>query len=276
MTERIERFVNGTCTFDVIDGGPLDGEIVVLLHGFPQSAASWERVSALLRARGYRTLAFDQRGYAPGARPRGRLAYRLEALTSDVVALIAAAGGGPVHVVGHDWGAAVGWSLAARAPALLKSFTAVSVPHPRAFLEAMVSSDQALRSYYIALFQLPWFAEWFLRHQPKRARDLLQVFGMSDEHARRVQSEIAAGDLVGGVNWYRALVFASPMNLKRVTVPTTYVWSTGDIALSRRGAELCARYVRGPYLFEVIDGTHWIPEQQPERLTEIIAERLAS
>lgn len=276
MIERVRRFVNGACSFDVTDEGPLEGEIVVLLHGFPQTARSWDAVCALLHERGYRTLRFDQRGYAPSARPRGRFAYRMEALTSDVAALVAAAGGGPVHLVGHDWGAAVGWAFAGRHPEKLKSFTAVSVPHPRAFLEAMVLSDQAARSYYIALFQIPWLAEWGMRQRTPQARKVMKLFGMTDEQAERVQSEAAEGNLVGGLNWYRALVFGSPKDLKSIAVPTTYVWSKGDIAVSRRGAERCGRYVKAPYELEILEGTHWIPEQEPERLAAIIDKRVSS
>lgn len=274
MTQRVHQFSNGACSFDVMDEGPLDGEVIVLLHGFPQTAKSWDAVCALLNERGYRTLRFDQRGYAPRARPRGRYAYRIEALTSDVAALLAAAGGGPVHLVGHDWGAAVGWAFAGRYPERLKSLTAVSVPHPRAFLGAMLSSDQAARSYYMGLFQLPWLAEWAMRQRTVHARKFMRMFGMTDDQIDRVQDEVAAGGLVGGVNWYRAIIFASPLNLRSTTVPTTYVWSKGDIALSRRGAELCGRYVNAPYELEVLEGTHWIPEQDPERLTEIIAKRV--
>ncbi len=97
-----------------MDGGPLDGEIVVLLHGFPQTSSSWALLAPLLHAQGYRTLAPDQRGYSPRARPRGRFAYRMSQLVEDVVALIGTAcpAGRAVHVVGHDWGAAVAWTLA--------------------------------------------------------------------------------------------------------------------------------------------------------------------
>ena len=61
----------------------------------------------------------------------------------------------------------------------------------------------------------------------------------------------------------------------KVSVPTTYVWSTGDVALGRRAADLTARYVTGPYRFEIIDGSHWIPEEQPELLHDLIVERVA-
>lgn len=275
MTERIERFINGELSFEVTDAGPVDGEIVVLLHGFPQTSSAWDAVCPLLHERGYRTLTFDQRGYAAGARPRGRFAYRMSALISDVVALVRRTGG-PVHLVGHDWGAAVAWSLAGKSPELVRTLTAISCPHPRAFVRSIFSSDQALRSYYIAMFQFPWLSELFLTHQPKRARYMMRRFGMSREQARRVSTEVAAGNILGGLNWYRAIPFAGSAYRGKVKAPTTFVWSKGDVALGPRCAELCSHYVTGPYQLEVLDGTHWLPEQQPAVLSNIIANRIAS
>ena len=91
----------------MLDEGPLDGVPVVLLHGFPERASTWRDVAPLLHARGFRTLAPDQRGYSPGARPPRRRDYRVALLAGDVVALIERIGR-PVHLVGHDWGAVVG------------------------------------------------------------------------------------------------------------------------------------------------------------------------
>ncbi len=114
-SERIFQFSNGRYTFDVIDSGPLDGTPVVLLHGFPQRAAAWKSVAEHLHERGLRTYAPDQRGYSPGARPRTRWGYRGSQLKADILKLIADIGG-PVHLVGHDWGSAVGWAVAGHAP----------------------------------------------------------------------------------------------------------------------------------------------------------------
>jgi pimeloyl-ACP methyl ester carboxylesterase len=274
MTERVHQFVNGDNVFEVTDGGPADGGIVVLLHGFPQTARSWDAVCERLHQHGHRTLTFDQRGYAPGARPRGRFAYRMSELVSDVAALITATGAAPVHLVGHDWGAGVAWSVASRHPSLVSTLTAVSVPHPVAFLRSMLSSGQAVRSYYMALFQIPWLPEFVLR-QPKLLEQILGRTGMTAEQIRTVQDDVVRGGaLTGGLNWYRALPFASPGYIGKVGIPTTYVWSTGDSALGRRGAELCERYVTGPYRLQILDSTHWIPEERSAELSDIILDRI--
>ena len=108
---RLNGYAHDGLVFDVRDEGPEDGDPVVLLHGFPERSSSWTKVAALLHEQGLRTYAPDQRGYAPRARPRRRRDYRLSSLSGDVVALIEAIGR-PVHLVGHDWGSAVAWSVA--------------------------------------------------------------------------------------------------------------------------------------------------------------------
>ncbi|MET0455947.1 MAG: alpha/beta fold hydrolase [Mycobacterium sp.] len=274
MTDRIRVFTNAGFTFPVTDEGPIDGEIVVLLHGFPQTSKSWTPVCERLHGHGYRTVTFDQRGYAPTARPRGRFAYRISELVADVAALIGAIGE-PVHLVGHDWGAQVAWTTAARHPELLASLTAVSVPHPRAFLGSLVSSSQPLKSYYMALFQLPWLPEALLDRYPKLVDRLLGDSGMDADALRRVHEDVIATGAMGtAINWYRAIPFSTPRYLGRVAVPTTYLWSTGDVALGRRCAELCERYVTGPYRFEVTGGSHWLPEEQPDLVADLVVDRV--
>ena len=142
-------------TFDVQDAGPREGEAVVLLHGWPQDHSAWSRVVPALHAAGLRTLAPDQRGYSPGARPRGRAAYGMGELVDDVVALLDAAELSRAHVVGHDWGGAVGWALAERHPERVRTLTVLSTPHHHAMAWAMRHGDQLRRSWYMAAFQLP-------------------------------------------------------------------------------------------------------------------------
>ncbi|MFC6010929.1 alpha/beta fold hydrolase, partial [Nocardia lasii] len=106
MPTRLTSFTHHGLEFDVVDAGPIDGPVVVALHGFPQTSTSMAALTAILNARGYRTIAPDQRGYSPRARPRRRRAYRMSELVGDLVALIETVDRGPVHLVGHDWGAA--------------------------------------------------------------------------------------------------------------------------------------------------------------------------
>jgi pimeloyl-ACP methyl ester carboxylesterase len=273
---RVTSYLHDGHQFDVVDSGPIDGEVIVLLHGFPQRASSWAKVMETLNTAGFRTLAPDQRGYSPGARPRGRRAYRIAKLVGDVAALIRHIDAGPVHVVGHDWGAGVGWGLTARHPSLVRSWTSISVPHPSAFLRSMLSSSQALSSWYMAFFQLPLVPELLLTRFPKGRDRALGRYGMDRELLDRVAEEIVRdGALYGGLGYYRAMPFLG--RTPKVRVPTTHVWSDGDTALGRRGARLTARYVRAPYELVIMEGvTHWVPDHEPEALAAIIMARARS
>ncbi|WP_067436290.1 alpha/beta fold hydrolase [Nocardioides jensenii] len=273
--QRVRTFSNAGLTFDVIDEGPIDGPVAVLLHGFPQRASSWNAVASRLHGQGIRTVAPDQRGYSPRARPHRRAAYRMENLVADVETLIRTLDVGPVHLVGHDWGSAVAWTTAVAHPELVRSLTAVSVTHPAAFLRSMVGT-QVLRSWYMGFFQLPWLPERVLA-DPAGARRALGRTGMTREMVETFGSDIVEyGALRGSLNWYRALPFTHPRVLRgRVAAPTTLVWSDGDVAAGRRGVELAERHVAGPFELQVLTGiSHWIPDEAPDVLAEIVCERI--
>ncbi len=276
--ERVTSYTHEGLSFDVLDEGPLDGAPVVLLHGFPERNTTWRHVAPLLHAQGLRTFAPDQRGYSPGARPRRRRDYRLPHLVGDVAALLERIGG-PVHLVGHDWGAVVGWAVAAQRPELLRTWTAVSVPHPMAFLRAGLTSSQGLRSWYIGFFQLPRLAERSASRPGGRFEQGLLRSGMTAEEVARFRDEMVDdGALPGALGWYRAIPLVDLRESRfRVTVPTTLVWSDRDTAVARRGAERTDRFVDAPYELEVLQGvTHWIPTQAPDLLADAILRRVTT
>lgn len=280
-TGRITTLRRGSLTFDVYDEGPADGEVVLLLHGFPERSSSWRLVAPQLHEAGYRTVAMDQRGYSRGARPKWRRDYRVTELVADVVALVDAAVGPDrrVHVVGHDLGAIVSWVLAQRHPDRVATLTAVSVPHPMSFLTAMVRSAQVLKSWYVLAFQVPKVPELVVGRFGRASDSKLKESGMTREDLDRVRREIVDdGALPGALGWYRALPFNDPREMQaKVSVPTTLVWSDGDIAVSRWSAENNHRWVEGPYRFVALEGvSHWIPTQAPDELAEAILDRLGS
>ncbi len=269
----MDSFRRDGLTFDVRDAGPADGEPVVLLHGFPQDASAWDRVAPVLHGSGLRTLAVDQRGYSPMARPHRRSAYRLREVADDVLALLDTAGLDGAHVVGHDWGAVVGWALAAWHPERVRTLTALSVPHPGAMAKAMVTSDQALRSTYMAFFQLPLVPEAaLLSGGGAPLRRLLRRSGLPDDLADHYVTRMREpGALTAALNWYRALPWAGRDPVGPVTVPTLHVWSTGDTFLGRTATEHTRRYCGADYRLEVLeDVPHWIPELAAEQVAELV------
>jgi pimeloyl-ACP methyl ester carboxylesterase len=276
LAERIEQLERDGLTFDVTDRGPVDGDVVVLLHGFPQRASSWDPVASRLHEHGLRTLAPDQRGYSPGARPTRRRDYRIDELVADVCALIDSVGR-EVHLVGHDWGAAVAWLVAARHRAV-RSLTSVSVPHPAAFVTSVLSPGQLRRSWYVGFFQLPLLAERAASRG--RLQERLRASGMTDDELAAFERGVMAhGALPGGLAWYRAiphsLLGAHRLWRERVHVPVTHVWSDQDSALGSRTADLAPRWAAGEFELRVLPGrSHWLPEQAPDELAAIVLERV--
>lgn len=278
---RLTAFHRGDLTFAVRDTGPEDGPPVVLLHGFPQNSKSWIPVAERLNAAGYRTLIPDQRGYSPEASPSGRRNYHISELSDDIAALIEQAGLGPVHLVGHDWGSGVAWAVAANHPELLRSLTAVSVPHPTAFLLSMLSSSQILLSWYMMVAQLPFLPEYLVRQKDGFFHHMLRRSGQSSAGALRDIEILRRGNTAStAVNYYRAIPYAMlqlPVLSKSVSVPTLQVWSDGDIAVGRKGHELSRKFVKGPWKLVELEGvSHWIPEEAPDRLAELIIEHAQS
>lgn len=266
VATRLSTIERTGLTFEVIDAGPLDGPPVVLLHGFPQRASSWAPTTALLNDAGFRTYALDQRGYTPGARPRGRRAHRMTELVDDVIALIDRIGQ-PVTLVGHDWGAAVAWNVAIGHSERVAYLVAASVPHPAAFFASMVRSNQLAMSWYMGFFQLPFLPEWFT--QRGWMEGWLRRLGMPEAAVERWRTEFLEQDcLPGALGWYRGLPFLGIGTVRTpATVPTTFVWSARDLMLGRKGAELTPRHVTGPYRYvELASSSHWLMDQQPETL----------
>lgn len=267
----------GAGNLDVRVDGPEDGPPIILLHGFPQTSLSWAAVAPPLVAAGHRVIAPDQRGYSPGARPVGVEHYGADLLADDVTELADALGIDSFHLVGHDWGACVAWVLATRQPDRLRTLTAVSVPHLTAFGRALQGSeDQRAMSRYMQLF----------RAADEKAEDVILADGarrLADFYDGQVSGDALAayldvfGDrptLTAALSWYRAM--APWLNeLPAVTVPTTYVWSSGDKALGREGAEMCGDFVDADYRFvQLQDVTHWIPDEAPAALAGAILERV--
>jgi pimeloyl-ACP methyl ester carboxylesterase len=258
----MDHYTRADLTFDVTDTGPAGGPAVILLHGFPEDRHCWDSLAGSLAEAGYRTLAPDQRGYSPGARPAGRRAYALDQLAGDVLALADAAGVDRFHVVGHDWGAAVAWFLAGAHSARIRSLTALSVPHPGAMAEALLRSAQPLRSWYMLFFQIPVVPERALSWSGgSRLGDQLQRTGLDGDSARRYARRAATPRaLTGPLNWYRALPFDRRSRIGPVSVPTLFVWGRRDRFVTEVAANGCGRHVIGPFTFvPLAEADHWLP-----------------
>ena len=226
-------------------------------------------------------MAPDQRGYSPGARPTEVEAYRVPLLVGDVLAIADAVGAERFHIVGHDWGAVIAWSVAVAAPDRVITANPVSVPHPDAFARVLADPEscQPEASSYFDLFVQPNSEDPFLADDAARLRQVYADVETEavEEYVRVLGSKEALG---AALNWYRANIGDRQIKnepLGPATVPTMFVWSDGDRALCVDGAELTGEYVEGPYRFEVLEGvSHWVPDLAAEQLSSLLLDHIGS
>ena len=263
--------------FDTLVSGPRDGRLVLLLHGFPQTASCWRLALATLGAAGYRAVAPSQRGYSPGAMPAGVAAYSVDELTADVMAMAAALGRQRFHVVGHDWGGAIAWNIAARHPESLETLTVLSTPHSAALREALKGTRQRLQMSYIAVLRLPGVAErLFGTAGGVILENALVATGLSRTHARRDVADLRRLGPTGALNWYRVLGSSRRGAPSAIAVNTLHVWGDKDVAFTRAATERTAEFVDAPYhLVELAGGNHWIPDEHWGDIEDLVIEHLA-
>jgi pimeloyl-ACP methyl ester carboxylesterase len=260
-------------TLYVRDSG--GGEPVVLLHGWPDTGDLWRHQIPALVADGYRVIVPDLRGFGQSSRPVEVEAYAAPRLVGDVVGMLDRLGLDRAHVVGHDWGAAIGWLTAALAPQRVATLTALSVGHPAAFRGA--GWAQREKSWYMLLFQFPGIAERWL--SADGFRNLRQWSAHPDIEA--VVARLADPEaLTASLNIYRAILppeslLAQPAALPPVTAPVMGLWSAGDLALTEEQMTGSTAYVAGPWRYERLDRVgHWMPLEAPAAVSTLLLDFL--
>ena len=265
----------------VVQAGPQDGPLVILLHGFPEFWYGWQKQMAFLAQAGYRVLVPDQRGYNLSDKPRGFAAYTINELSADVIGLLDATKREKCYLVGHDWGANVAWWTAIRHPERVEKLVIINVPHPTVFQQTLRKNlGQLRRSWYVFFFQIPWLPEKLLSRQNWRValRSLVNTsrpgtFSEGDqEKYRAAWSQPYA--MTAMINWYRAVVRKppkKPANM-RVRVPTLVIWGKGDkflvSAMAQPSADMCdaGRVEFFPH------GTHWVQHEEPDRVNKLLTD----
>jgi pimeloyl-ACP methyl ester carboxylesterase len=263
--------------FDALTAGPARGELVLLLHGFPQTGTCWHDALTSLAGAGYHAVAPNQRGYSEGARPESVEAYRVSELCEDVLAIAAALRRDRFHVVGHDWGGTVAWALAGEHPDSVASLTAVSTPHSAALRQALQGPQQRLRMAYIPILRLPLIPESLIDAGGGIvAESLLTATGLSPKYAHRDIAALRTVGPSGALNWYRALG-TERGHTAPVAVPVLHVWSDHDPVFTREATELTADYCTGEYhLLELEGGSHWIPDEHWDDMADLFLDHVSA
>lgn len=277
-------------TLHAVTAGPEDGDLVVLLHGFPEFWYAWHHQIPGLAEAGYRVVAPDMRGYNCSEKPRGVDSYHVDELVGDVAGLVRAFDRGSAHVVGHDWGGLVAWQTAIDRPGVVDRLAVLNAPHPSAYeRELRRSPAQWRKSWYVASFQLPrvpefglkWndfaFLDRVLREQPVRP----DAFTATDiERYKRALDR--PGARRAALNYYRSIARRTArLTLTRggvgdlpVRVPTCLLWGERDEALSVSLTEGLDRWVPDLRVERVPDASHWLQFDAPDRVTETVLAHL--
>ncbi|AST94920.1 alpha/beta fold hydrolase [Shouchella clausii] len=275
----------GGHTFHIVSAGQEDGELVLLLHGFPEFWYGFRhQINALARA-GYRVIVPDQRGYNQSDKPRDIKAYTLDVLRDDCVAFIKAFGRKQAYLIGHDWGGAVAWHLAASKPEVVKKLVAINIPHPADMRVALMKRPlQLFRSAYMLFFQVPYAPEKLLA-----ARDFAYLeAGMTKTANERAFTKAELrhyktawrqpGALKGMLNWYRAVRFQgldrkTELDLP-VSVPTRIIWGANDLFLGKALAQASLKRCSNGDAVLVDGATHWLHHEHPEIVNHLMLEHL--
>ncbi|XP_072959333.1 epoxide hydrolase 1-like [Typha angustifolia] len=283
-----------------------EGDVVLLIHGFPELWYSWRHQIKSLAARGYRAVAPDLRGFGDSDAPADAEAYTMLHVVGDLVALIDALGQDKVFVVGHDWGAIAAWNLCMFRPDKVKALVTLSVAfmprnshvRPVKTLRAVYGDD-----YYVCAFQEPGrmeaeFAQtktallmrkFLTFHDPSPiygigappTKEIVLPSWLSEEDVNYFASKFDKSGFTGGLNYYRALdlnwELTSPWTGVQIKVPVKFIVGDQDLTYNFPGVK---DYIHKggfkkdvPLLNDVIimEGVgHFINQEKPQEIADHI------
>ena len=273
--EHTSFIVNGV-SLHVVQAGPADGPLVVLLHGFPEFWFEWRDYFAPLAQAGFRVAAPDQRGYNLSSKPQGAAAYHLDNLAADIFALADALGRKTFRVVGHDWGSAVAWWMASKNPSRLERLVTIDAPHPAVWMSAVRNDPvQRRKSWYVQALRIPWLPEFMIRlgGYSGLTRALTSA-ARKDAFTPEILAQYKTawqqpGALTAMINWYRAVTaadLATPPP-KSLPMPTLILWGDEDIYVGPKLAEACADLCANARVVHYPCAGHWLPHDEREAVT---------
>jgi pimeloyl-ACP methyl ester carboxylesterase len=267
----------------VVQAGPEDGKLVILLHGFPEFWYGWRKQIDFLAEQGFRVWVPDQRGYNTSDKPSGIAAYNLDELSADVTGLIDAAGQDKAFLVGHDWGGAVAWWTANKTPERVQKMVILNVPHHAVMRKTLKHSwAQRRKSWYMMFFQLPWLPDALLTMNSHKGMG--RTLQLTSNPGTFTEADLIEyykawsqpGAITAMLNWYRAIAQTPPKRLPcpRISVPTLVLWGKKDFALNSDMAQASIELCDDGRLTYFEDATHWVQHEEAERVNWLIAEFL--
>lgn len=266
--------------FDCRTEGNEENALVILLHGWPETSHMWKKLMSSLSGRGYYCVAPNLRGYSENACPKGKKHYSLDKLVKDVIDISKFLNKAKFHLIGHDWGALIGWKLVHDHQDKILSWTGISVPHPQAFGKAMMTNEEQIKmSQYVKNFQLPYLPEKGLRKddfkilrklwkncEPAEIDDYLKVFSNPKQ-------------LTASLNYYRSNYkllkqAANGQILGDINVPTLFIWGNKDIAVGSHSVNESHGFMKKDYEFIELDSGHWLIQTAYIELEKAISKHI--
>ena len=305
------RIVNaGEIDLAVYEQG--DGPAVILVHGFPELAFSWRHQLPALAGTGYRAIAPDMRGYGGSDKPPAVADYTIQKLVGDLTGLMDTLSIPRAVIVGHDWGALVGWQMTLLAPQRMAGYIALNIPFlkrppidPVTYMRWKLGKD-----FYIVNFQRSDEADRKFAENPRRFievmmrkrrinRDqnraragkrqsisLLRMFEtgepagevlLTDAELDYYAEKFASGGFVGPINWYRNFRHnwkSTRRVAQQVRVPSLFIGATDDFVVSKKQIEAMVPFVDDLEIHMIKDCGHWTQQEKPDELNAVMLEWL--
>jgi pimeloyl-ACP methyl ester carboxylesterase len=269
----------------VVQAGPVDGPVIILLHGFPEFWMAWsEQIDALADA-GYRVWIPDQRGYNLSDKPQGIDSYRIDMLAQDIAGLVHATGRQKVYLAGHDWGGAVSWHLAQRRPDLIEALIVVNCPRLEVLqIQLRQNNRQKLKSWYVLFFQLPGLPEYLLGRKNHAA--LVRALHSTsrpgcfsdDVIAKYREAWAQPGAMTSMLGWYRARSSSAVASRtpNKIIVRTLLIWAKQDHALGSELAHPSIAVCEQGELAFIENASHWVLREEPAKVNRLMLQFLGN
>ena len=258
-----------------VDGLDNEGDAIILLHGFPETSRMWHELILVLKDRKFKVLAPDQRGYSPDARPSRISDYSIDKLSKDIINIADAFQFSKFHLIGHDWGSAVGWYTVSINTDRILSWTALSVPHLDAFFESInTDKEQQRKSQYMSFFKKPILPELYFKiFGYKYLKDIWRK-SSTIEIKKYLEVFKQRGALKSSLNWYRANINNSNKMIGNIITPTLILYGMKDMAIGEKSVDESEKYLIGDYKIEKLNSGHWLIQESFENISNSILQHL--
>jgi len=258
-----------------VGGMENDKETIFLLHGFPETSRMWNGLIKVLENEGYRIIAPDQRGYSKGARPSKVSDYTIDKLSEDVIDIANAFNIDRFHLVGHDWGSAVGWYIVSKYSDRIFTWSALSVPHLDAFAYSMRNDKtQKKKSEYIKFFNKPIIPEIYFKIFSYRNLRKIWKESSESEIISYLETFKQRRALKSALNWYRANFKNDKSVIGDIFIPTLMIYGINDMAIDVISVDNSEKFFKGRYRIEKLNSGHWLIQESFKEVSNSIIEHI--